>query len=447
MKARSLFIYFALYLISFALVGSIFLVQKSTVRISWIQTIIIFSSFVFLTKYLIYMIINPWHDALWNVWKKRNRAWVESYRPKVSVLIPAWNEEVGVLSTVKSILASTYDNIEVIVINDGSTDNSDAVMKEFVARFEEEKREGEKTIVYHYQENGGKGSALNRGIGLSTGEIIVTIDADSIAHPEAMTQFVSHFANPKVMAAVGNVKIGNTSSFVATVQSLEFLFSFYFKRADSVLGSIYIIGGAAGAFRREVFEKLGLYDQTNITEDIELSVRIQVAGMKIVYAAEAVVYTEGANDIRSLMKQRLRWKRGRIDTFIKYKKLFFSTKEGHNRFLSWFVLPFAVLGDSELLLEIPFIAFLYITSFITHDYSAFVAALLIVVFVFVMQIFTPDRKYNKTNVYLLAPIGWLMFYLVTFIEINAMGKSLYSLYANKAIKWQSWKRTGLTDIK
>lgn len=442
MKIKNILVYLGLYFISGALVASVFLTDKSATNISWITNVIVFVSFVFLTKYLIYMLVSPWYDARWKVWKRKNYKLIEAYTPKVSVIIPAWNEEVGVMSTINSLIDNSYDNLEIVVINDGSTDNSDAVIKEFIKN---SKTNG-KTIIYEYKENGGKGSALNKGIELSSGEIIVTIDADSIANKDAIRNFVAHFADKSIMAAVGNVKIGNTTSIIATVQYLEFLFSFYFKRADSVLGSIYIIGGAAGAFRKEIFEKLGPYNQENITEDIELSIRIQNAGMKIVYAAEAVVYTEGASDIKSLMKQRLRWKRGRIDTFIQYKKLFFSTRKKHNKFLSWFVLPFAVLGDTELLFELPFIVFLYITSFITGDYSAFLAALIIVTLVFFVQVFTPDRKYNKTNAYILAPIGWLMFYLVTLIELNALGKSLYSLYSNKAIKWQSWKRTGLKDL-
>ena len=392
------------------------------------------------------MVLSPWYDAIWGIWKARNKALLANYQPKVSVIVPAWNEEVGLLSTVKSIMESTYDNIEVVVINDGSTDNSDHMMRDYVKEIEQSTTHTNKTILYHYKENAGKGGALNKGIEISHGDIIVTVDADSVVHKNAIKNFVAHFANPLVMAAVGNVKIGNTTSIIPTIQYLEFLFSFYFKRADSILGSIYIIGGAAGAFRKEVFEKLGPYSSKNITEDIELTVRIQQAGMKIVYAADAVVYTEGADNIRGLMKQRLRWKRGRIDTFIQYKRLFFSRRKRHNKFLSWFVLPFAVLGDTELLIEIPFILFLYITSFITNDYSPFLAAFLIVTFVFYAQIFAPDKKYNKTNPYLLAPIGWLMFYLITFIELTALVRSLWSIYKNTNVRWQSWKRTGLTDV-
>jgi biofilm PGA synthesis N-glycosyltransferase PgaC len=442
---KNLAVYIVLYIISFGLIASVFVRHNETpIHIYWIQNVIVFAAFLFLTKYLVYMVVSPWHDARWAVWRAKNKNKITAYHPKVSVLVPAWNEEVGIMSTIESLLKNSYDNIEIVVINDGSTDNSDTLIKDFIRKYEVNSTAG-KSIVYHYQENGGKGTALNKGIELSTGEMVVSIDADSIAERDAIKNFVERFADPKVMAAVGNVKIGNTASIIATVQYLEFLFSFYFKRAESLLGSIYIIGGAAGAFRRELFEKLGVYNVNNITEDIELSMRIQSAGMKIVYVADAVIYTEGANDISGLMKQRLRWKRGRLDTFIKYKGLFFSRRNEHNRFLSWFVLPFAALGDAELLFEIPFIIFLYVTSFYTHDYSAFLSALLVVTFVFIVQIFTPDKKYNTSNGYALAPIGWLMFYLVTIIELNAFIKSLHSMYRKKPIVWQSWKRTGLVE--
>jgi poly-beta-1,6-N-acetyl-D-glucosamine synthase len=439
-------VYILLYVISASLITSAFVFDDGTVRrIYWVENVIIFLSFVFLTKYLIYMIVSPWCDSKWAIWKVRNSKKLAEYNPKVSIITPAWNEEVGVLSTVQSILENTYENLEIVIVNDGSTDNSDAIIRKFVGEYDANPRKG-KSILYHYQENAGKGRALNKGIELSSGEIIVSVDADCIAEPNAIRNFVSRFADPNVMAAVGNVKIGNTSSIIGTVQYLEFLFSFYFKRADSVLGSIYIIGGAAGAFRKEIFDMLGTYNENNITEDIELSMRIQHKGMKVVYAADAVIYTEGASDIGGLMKQRLRWKRGRLDTFIKYKKLFFSTKREHNKFLSWFVLPFAALGDSELLVEIPFILFLYAISFLTHDYSAFLSALLIVTFVFFVLMFTPDTKYNKSNPYILAPVGWLMFYFITFVELRALATSITSLYQNREIKWQSWKRTGLSDI-
>ncbi len=331
---RATLAYILLYVLSFGVIGSLFSPPRSPHgSIPWIEHIIIFLSFIYLARYFIYTMISPWYDVRWEIWRAKNQQQLKEYKPKVSVIIPEWNEEVGLLSTVKSVLQSTYENLEVVVINDGSTDHSDNVMRVFLEHRELYKHEISKTLQYHYKENGGKGSALNKGIELASGDIIITIDADCIVRKDAIQNFIAHFIDPAVMAAVGNVKIENTSSFLGTLQYLEFLFSFYFKRADSVLGSIYIIGGAAGAFRKEVFEKIGYYSQGNITEDIELTIRIQKAGLKIVYAADAIVYTEGANDVQGLLKQRLRWKRGRIDAFVQYKNLFLVQNRSIIKFL------------------------------------------------------------------------------------------------------------------
>src|SRR5262249_22839207 len=146
---------------------------------------------------------------------------------------------------------------------------------------------------------------------------------------------------------------------------------------DSLFNTIYIIGGAAGAFRREVFEYVGLYSHHNITEDIDLSVRIQEAGMKIVYAPDAVVYTEGASNFGGLLSQRLRWKRGRFQTFFEHHQLFFSKQEHHNKLLTWGVLPLALFGDLQLFFEVLFLVFLYIYSFLTHDFSSFVSGVIV----------------------------------------------------------------------
>jgi poly-beta-1,6-N-acetyl-D-glucosamine synthase len=320
--------------------------------ISVARYIIIFFATILLTKYTVYMLLSPWYE-IQRVHKRRHKLMHDQYRPLVSVIIPAWNEEVGLLGTVKTLLENTYRPLEIVVVNDGSTDGSDAMMRAFVDKYNQQAAGATNmpSLVYHYQPNGGKGRALNTGIGLSHGQIILSIDADCMVHRDAIANFVSCFRDPEVMAAVGNVKIGNTKNVVGVVQHLEYLFSFYFKKADSVMNTIYIIGGAAGAFRREVFQQLGGYSIHNITEDIELSVRIQKAGWKIVYAPDAVIYTEGASTIKGLMKQRLRWKRGRFEAFFEHRSLFFSCRPEHNKLLTWVILPLAFFGDLEIVLS------------------------------------------------------------------------------------------------
>ncbi len=405
---------------------------------------------VLLSKYLIYMLVSPWYDvvlAFQRKWREEKK--LPPYLPRVSVIVPAWNEEVGLVKTVKSILKSTYRNMEIVVVNDGSTDSSDKLMREFILGYEEQNKDNKDKIdiLYRYKENAGKGRALNDGIKMSHGDIIISIDADCVLAPDTVQNFVRHFENKKVMAAVGNVKIGNRKTLLETLQYLEFLFSFYFKKADSILNTIYIIGGAAGAFRREVFEKIGLYSWANITEDIDLSVRIQKAGMRIVYAADALVFTEAATTFKGLAAQRLRWKRGRFQTFYEHKNLFFSEKTIHNKLLSWFVLPLALFGDMQLFFEIFFLLFLYVYSFITHDFSSFLSGIIVVSTMFFVQI-VDDKitvKNGALTLYFLAPIGWLLFYATTVIEYRALVKAVWGLATGKELAWQKWKRVGIPD--
>ena len=448
---RKALVYIALYIITACIVASVFFLGPSEGdSIPWLRTIIIIFATILLTKYFVYMIVSPWYDvwAFW-IYKRTYRHQVKAYRPKVSVMIPAWNEAVGILSTVKSLLASTYTNTELIVVNDGSTDTSDQLIRGFLETYNAQKeaalKRGESVIdiLYHYQQNGGKGSALNRAIDLSSGEILISIDADCAVDRRAIEHFVKYFAHPKVMAAVGNVKIGNTDTVIGIVQYLEFLFSFYFKKADSLFGAIYIIGGAAGAFRREVFEKVGRYSVGNITEDIELTMRIQDAGMKIVYASDAIVYTEGATDIADLKKQRLRWKRGRFQTFQAFRHLFFSVRQKHQKALTCITLPLALLGDIQLFLEPLFLVFLYVYSYLVNDYSSFISGIIVVSFMFIVQIFFDDRKSRTASFYVLAPIGWLLFYLSTFVEYIALLKSLWVYLRKQEVTWQRWNRKGV----
>ena len=436
--------YFLMYVITGVILAVPFFVDPIYLYESKvIRYVIIFFASLMLLKYFFYMVLSPLQDVLHEFLHARDYGDKE-YNPKVSVVIPAWNEEVGILSTISSLLESTYKNMEIVVVNDGSTDSSDEMIRDFMKNDPVAKTSDIK-IVYEYQENGGKGEALNKAISISTGEIIVSIDADCIVDRDAIGEFVEEFKNPSVMAAVGNVKIGNSDSTIGLVQHLEFLFSFYFKRAESLMGAIYIIGGAAGAFRRDVFDKVGLYNTSNITEDIELTVRIQEAGMKIAYVPKALVYTEGASDLKSLKSQRLRWKRGRFETFLQYRHLFFSTEKHHNKFLTFLVMPIALLQELHLLLEIPFLIFLYSFSILNNDYLSYVIGVLIVGAMFVVQFLFFDKSTRKLSFVALAPIGWLMFYIATYVEAYSLLKTIGLYITGKELKWQKWERKGMVN--
>lgn len=396
-----------------------------------------------LFRYYLGLVTAPVFDALsWWRHRKSRRA-QRGDEPMVSVLIPAWNEEVGVVTTIRSILDSAYPNLEVIVVNDGSTDDTDAAVRRYLA---EREATGLPTPVrYEWQENGGKSVALNRGVALAAGDVIVTIDADSLVDEHAIENLVRPFEDESVMSVAGNIRIGNRSRVISLVQQLEYLFGFYFKRADSLLNSIYVVGGAAAAYRRTAFAELGGFDGDIITEDLEMSVRIQDAGYANAYAPKAIVYTEGPIRIGDLLKQRLRWKYGKLLTFAKYSHLFLSTDRKHSWPLTLLMLPIALIGEALFLLEVPLLVLLYHYMITEGDYLPLLINVCIAAVVITWQVLTDPKRRDNLNLLVLAPVAWLVFYLADAVEIQALVRSLWCIARKRDVTWQKWARTGVLE--
>lgn len=413
-------------------------------------TTVIISIFVLivLLKNYFFLLIAPWYNVKEKLryikYTKLRRKNGETgiYSPKVSIVVPAWNEEVGILKTMESILYNGYENIQLIVVNDGSTDDSDNKIRTFIQELSKDNYELSQKITYKYKKNGGKGAALNTGIKLAKGEILLTIDADSVLKKGSLTKLVTYFRDEEMMAVVGNVQVTNTSTLIGLAQHLEYYLGFYNKRAHAVLGAEYIFGGACASFRREVFEKIGLFDTVNKTEDIEMSMRLRYNGFKCTYAEDVICYTEGASNLNGLVKQRVRWKKGRLDTFRKYKSMFLSTEDSHNFYLSFFVLPFSALTEIQLIFEPIAITILLIYSFITLEFVSIGIGIVFILFSFIITAFFSNRKI-RIGLLFLFPFTWPLFYLLDWVEFMALFKS-FRMYRNKEdVVWQVWKREGI----
>lgn len=398
------------------------------------------------SKYLLYIFSSPFYNQLRAKIRSKKQLHLKQEiesKIKISAIIPAWNEEVGVLNSVRSLLKSTYDNLEIIVVDDGSTDNTLQILDKFTKNELPHHRLFGKSFKYYSKENGGKGSALNFGIRNSTGDVVVTMDADTIFEPDAIYQVALHFYGEQIDAAVGNVKIANNHNILGLVQQIEYTIGFYFKRTHSVFGSEYIIGGAFGAFKRDIFEKFGYFDENIKTEDIELSTRIQANGGKIIFIEDAIAYTEGPETMQGLMKQRLRWKKGRLDTFKKHKNLFFSRDKKHNKFLTHYLLPITLFYEIELLFE-PLL--LVIGSIYIYNTLDFRWVILWVVFTFIIHFiaFSFGSRSNSKLALSFTPIYFLLSYILTAVEVYAMYESLRLIIAKRDVVWQKWNRKGIT---
>ena len=371
---------------------------------------------------------------------KRKREGAPVYKPKVSVVVPAWNEGVGIIKTLDSAVVNGYSNLEVLVVNDGSTDNSDELVKEYIRNFKKEGRHEGITFGYIYKQNEGKGKALNTGIQKAKGDIILTIDADSALQKGSIERLVRYYMDPEIMAVVGNVEVVNTSTLVGLAQHLEYFFGFYNKRAHALLGAEYIFGGACASFRKEVFEQIGLFDTKNKTEDIEMSMRTKFHGMKSTYAEDVICYTEGASDVKSLVAQRVRWKKGRLDTFRKYRSLFFSTEDQHNIFLSFFVLPFSALTEVTLVFEPIAIAIMVVLAVISSEYLPLALG---ICYIFLAFMAVPTFHSRPRLRYLLYFPFWPLFYFLDWVEFLSLYKCIKMIRRGQEVEWQRWKRQGI----
>ena len=235
-------------------------------------------------------------------------------KPSVAVLIPAFNEEKVIASCINSVLQSDYENFEVIVVDDGSQDET---FNE-VLRF----RNNPKVQIFA-QLNHGKWSALNAAIANSSAEIIVCIDADTRIEPDAIRHLVRHFGNPKVGAVAGKITVGNRKRLLTRLQALEYITAQNFdRRAFDLINGLMVVPGAIGAWRAQAVREAGRFCNDTMTEDADLTIAVNRAGYRVTYEDNAVAYTEAPESIRQLLAQRLRWTLGMFQCAWKHKGAF-----------------------------------------------------------------------------------------------------------------------------
>jgi len=274
------------------------------------------------------------------------------YKPDVSVLIPAYNEEAAILNTVQSALASKYPRLEVIVVDDGSKDRTAELVRDNFGR--------DPRVRLITQGNHGKPSALNHGLAEASGEIIVSIDADTIVDPDAVPRLVRHFADPKVGAVAGNVKVMNRNRWITRWQALEYITSQNLeKRAFDLLNCIPVVPGAVGAWRAEVLRSSNGFSGDTVAEDTDLTLTIRRNGWKILYDEDAIGRTEVPETVNTLVRQRFRWTFGTLQAVWKHRDTTGNPRYGT---LGWIAIPNIFLFQIILPLVSPVIDLLFLLS-------------------------------------------------------------------------------------
>jgi biofilm PGA synthesis N-glycosyltransferase PgaC len=293
--------------------------------------------------------------------------------PLVTVIVPAYNEEQNVGKLLDTLVDQSYPNLEILVVNDGSTDHTAQVARDY-------RRSGVQLLDLP-PPNSGKHAALNYGLTLANGEIVIVMDADGLVEHNCVTRMVAAMQNPRIAAVAGNVKVANRISLLTKVQALEYVRDINVpRRAFDLLDISIVIPGPLGAFRKSFVRDVGGYDPDTVAEDFDTTVKVHkakdgaVAGVRNV--TDAVSYTEAPERIRDLVKQRKRWYGGMTQTVIKHSDRRLAAHVGAYSsaavpylYLTLFAVPLLEIGMTSIGLVMAILTgFLwYIIAFIVYS--------------------------------------------------------------------------------
>lgn len=401
-------------------------------------------------------------------------------RPLVSVVIPAHNEQYGIVKTLDSVRASSYRKIEIIVVDDGSTDKTAKVVRDYIKALPSSRtkayisRSGRRNqlrrryartklssmrIVLVTQQNAGKAAAVNNGIrNHAKGDLVMTLDADSAIRSDAIGNAVQYFDRKHIVGVAANVRITDNGTVLGILQKIEHMIGYRSKKFYTVSNSEFIVGGVASTYRMEVLKEVGFYDTDTQTEDIGLSMKIVAKkgnrNYRIIYASDVVASTEGVQSYRALFRQRYRWKLGMLQNLIKNMSLAGSTNRKYSRMLTMYRIPMAYLGELILMIEPFLLAYILYLSVVYATPLALLGAYGTIT-MYVLWTLLPDEYMSnreKVRFSLLSPTMYFVFYIMNAVQLVAIAKCIYNhkTVAGKVqtnSTWQSPERAAAQIVK
>ena len=306
----------------------------------------------------------------------------------VSVIIPAYNEARVIEGSIRRVLQSVGVDLEIIVVDDGSKDETSAIVAKAFRR--------DKRVKLITQINAGKAAAVNNGINAARGEIIIALDADTQFEPETIARLVRWFVRPEIGAVAGNAKVGNRFNWVTKWQAVEYVTAQNLERsALAMFGAMMVVPGAVGAWRRAALKEVGDYPHDTLAEDQDLTISIQRRGWQVAYDQEAVAWTEAPESFAALTKQRFRWAFGTLQCLWKHQRMF---RTGKPKGLAWIGVPQAWIFQIGFSVVSPIIDF----------------ALLVNIIATVVRVQQHGWAQNDTD------LGRMLIYWVAFLLIDAI---------------------------
>lgn len=308
--------------------------------------------------------------------EKKDLAFIfDNTAPLISIIIPAYNEQVNAVRTINSLTAQNYPNIEIIFVDDGSKDDTYKIVSDAFSQIS--------NVHVFTKQNGGKATALNFGIEKSKADYVVCIDADTQLKSDAVSLLMKYFYvsskggshEGTVAAVAGNVKVGNEVNLITKWQSIEYVTSQNFdRRAFDLLNCITVVPGAIGAFNKEALIKAGGFTSDTLAEDCDLTMRLHRHGYVVRNCSKAISYTEAPETFRQFMRQRFRWSFGVMQCFWKHRDTIFNPRYKNfgmvampNILIFQMILPFlAPLADLILAISLLAAAMNIVVASVPH---------------------------------------------------------------------------------
>ena len=363
--------------------------------------------------------------------RRKDFRWGPEFLEPVSVVVPAYNEKEGIEAAVRSLATSNYPMVEVIVVDDGSSDNTAEIAEGL----------GFANVRVVRVPNGGKPAALNIGTAWARADVIVMVDGDTIFEPDSVYELVQPFADPRVGGVAGNVKVGNRQSIVARWQHIEYVIGFNLdRRMYDILQCMPTIPGAIGAFRREALNDVGGVSHETLAEDTDLTIAMGRAGWRVVYEEKARAWTEAPSTIQQLWKQRYRWSYGTMQAMWKHRRAVFD--KGPSGRFGRFGLIFLGIFQVGLPLFAPLIDIFALYGLIAYDAALSAAAwagMLALQFFLAVFAFKLDKEK-------LGPLWSLPAQQFVYRQLMyaVMIQSVVTALTGARLRWHKLHRTGLT---
>ncbi|KUG61065.1 hypothetical protein AVL61_07820 [Kocuria rosea subsp. polaris] len=382
-------------------------------------------------------------------------AWGGSDAPEVSglvsIVIAAHNEEAVIVRTLDSLRRSTYPFYEVIVADDASKDRTGQLVLDYQMRHPDMDLH-----IVRMPQNVGKGGALNAALRqYASGQFVMTLDADSIIEPDAVTNALSYFDDPYVAGVAANVQILEEPTALGILQRFEHMIGYRSKKLYSMLNCEFVVGGVASTYRMSVLRKVDFYDTDTLTEDIGLSAKITNLGnrrFRMIYGADVVAKTEGVLTFRALAKQRYRWKYGSLQNLIKYRRLVLNPSRRYTGTLTYYRMPMALLSEFTLLVSPLAWTYAVYWSLAAQTPGLMIGAYATITAYTLLTVWMDEnltgRERARLSAY--APTAYFLFYIMDLIQLTAALRCIangHGLFKRPEINtWKSPERAGSVEV-